>query len=54
MTTFPYQYAPMPAGITNLPPVDNPPSTTPTTTETDAGIVTDIGTKGFNNWYSGF
>ena len=52
MTTFPYQYAPMPTGTTNLPPVDNPPMTTTTTTttttittETEAGMVTDIDTN---------
>ena len=41
MTTFPYQYAPMPTSTTNLPPVDNPPATT----QTESGIVTDIGTN---------
>ena len=53
MTTFPSQYAPMPATHTALPGIDEPLTTT-TTTETNAGIVTDIGIWGSNNWHSGF
>ena len=45
MTTFPYQYAPMPATHTALPGIDEPLTTTTTTTETEVNSTTDITTN---------
>ena len=46
MTTYPYQYAPMPTGTTNLPGIEEPLTATQTTTQTsESNPMTDITTN---------